>query len=525
MRTHKYLAHFIIEADTPLAVGSGERGFNVDRLIARDALGLPYIPGSSLAGVLRHNLDPTDRCEKVKKLFGYQRKEEGQGSRINFSSAHLIGEDGHTAVEGLQCIDLNSGYYNYFQKLPERDHVRINDRGAADAEGHGKFDEELVHKGTRFAFSIELSGEETDEQAWRNVLDIVHQPLFRIGAGTRKGFGKLKVISCRTKIFDLTNSNDLLDYLAIGNSLNENLTSWQQASTTVFKHPHWDLYQVKLSPDNFFLFGAGYGDKDVDNKPKTEQYFEWKSGKPKLREKDVLLIPATSVKGALSHRIAYHYNLLNKTYIGDMSEAPSSPPDLDISKIVASFKFPSLSVLEELSSDDLLWEQIQQQIERVSLENELTNSTVWQQWEDELDKFQASRKKTIYPIGENNPAVKALFGYALNNDIGGARGNVIFSDIYLDNDKYTEKIFSHVSIDRFTGGARDGMLFQQKVSGSDSFVLDIYIRKGVFEDITIKTAFENALNDLCNGNLQLGGSTTKGHGVFNGSFEILTDQP
>ncbi|MBK8880128.1 MAG: hypothetical protein IPN74_16835 [Haliscomenobacter sp.] len=215
------------KADTPFAIGSGEKGFTVDRLIARDALGLPYIPGSSLAGVLRHELDPKDDSEEVMKLFGFQAKETGQGSRINFSSAHLIGADGKMVIEGLQAIDLNSGYYSYFQKLPERDHVRMNDRGAADTKGHGKFDEELVHKGTRFAFSIEMSGDESDQQAWQHVLDLIHQPLFRLGAGTRKGFGKLKVISCKAQVFDLQTKNDLLTYLAHGNSLNENLVGWQ----------------------------------------------------------------------------------------------------------------------------------------------------------------------------------------------------------------------------------------------------------------------------------------------------------
>ncbi|MBK6948994.1 MAG: hypothetical protein IPH16_13920 [Haliscomenobacter sp.] len=106
----------------------------------------------------------------------------------------------------------------------------MNDRGAADTKGHGKFDEELVHKGTRFAFSIEMSGDESDQQAWQHVLDLIHQPLFRLGAGTRKGFGKLKVISCKTQVFDLQTKNDLLAYLAHGNSLNENLVGWQKSS-------------------------------------------------------------------------------------------------------------------------------------------------------------------------------------------------------------------------------------------------------------------------------------------------------
>jgi hypothetical protein len=76
-----------------------------------------------------------------------------------------------------------------------------------------------------------------------------------------------------------------------------------------------------------------------------------------------------------------------------------------------------------------------------------------------------------------------------------------------------------VAIDRFTGGARDGMLFQQKATSSDAFTLDIYVKKDALSDENVKTAFEGALNDLCNGDLQLGGGSTKGHGLFKGSLE------
>ncbi len=515
--THKYLAHFIIEADTPFAIGSGEKGFTVDRLIVRDAMGLPYIPGSSLAGVLRHELDPMDNSEEVKKLFGFQSKDDGQGSRINFSSAHLIGVDGKTVIEGIQNIDLSSGYYGYFQKLPERDHVRINDKGAVD--GHGKFDEELVHKGTRFVFNIELSGDATDQQAWQNVLSIIQHPLFRLGAGTRKGFGKLKVISCKTKVFNLENNNDLLAYLAHSNSLNEDLTGWQEIRPEVSLTNDWVHYKLNLTPENFFLFGAGYGDEDVDNKPKTERYFDWSSGKPVLASKDWLLIPATSVKGALSHKVAYHYNKLTNTFIGGTQQVPASPPSPDFAEIIASFTLPVELDTLDLSSDSPEWAQLQEKIESWTLEEALAKSDRWQRYENELEQFQVNYKSTEKPVGENNPAVKALFGYALESNESGARGNIILSDLYLEPKEEAEKVFSHVSIDRFTGGAREGMLFQQKATSSDPFSLDVYVKREAISDENVKKAFEKALQDLCTGNLQLGGGSTKGHGVFKGSLE------
>lgn len=517
--THKYLAHFIIEADTPFAIGSGEKGFTVDRLIVRDALGLPYIPGSSLAGVLRHELDPMDKSEEVKKLFGFQSKDDGQGSRINFSSAHLIGADGKTVIEGLQDIDLDSGYYSYFQKLPERDHVRINHKGAVD--GHGKFDEELVHKGARFAFNIELSGDASDQQAWQHVLSLIHYPLFRLGAGTRKGFGKLKVISCKTRVFDLEKNTDLLAYLAHANSLNENLTGWQEFRPETTLTDDWIHYKLKLTPENFFLFGAGYGDEDVDNKPKTERYFDWRSGIPVLAEKDWLLIPATSVKGALSHRVAYHYNVLTSQFIGGTQQAPTSPPAADLSTIITSLTPPVEVDALDFRSDSPEWEKIRKKIETWTMEDALAESNSWQHYENELEKYQIqiTEKPDDKPVGENNPAVKALFGYALDNDGSGARGNVVLSDLYLEPKKEAEKVFSHVAIDRFTGGARDGMLFQQKATSSDAFTLNIYVKKEALLDENVKKAFEEALNDLCEGYLQLGGGSAKGHGVFTGSLE------
>jgi len=514
--THKYLAHFIIEADVPFAIGSGERGFTVDQLIVRDALGLPYVPGSSLAGVLRHELDPMDELEEVKKLFGFQSKDDGQGSRINFSSAHLVGADGKTIVEGLQDVDLNSGYYGFFQKLPERDHVRINDKGAVD--GHGKFDEELVHKGTRFAFNIELSGDESDRQDWQHVLSLIHQPLFRLGAGTRKGFGKLKVISCKTRVFDLNNKSDLLAYLAHSNSLNESLTGWQEIRPEVALSDDWVHYKLNLTPENFFLFGAGYGDKDVDNKPKTERYFDWSSGKPVLAEKYWLLIPATSVKGALSHRVAYRYNLIAGNFIGGTQQAPTSPPAADISAIVASMTPPVDVDILNISSASPEWEQLRKKIDAWTLEEALSEADSWQHYENELEKYKTNYKSAEKPVGDN-PAVKALFGYALDSDGTRVRGNVILSDLYLEPKEDAEKVFSHVAIDRFTGGARDGMLFQQKAVSSDTFTLDIYVKKDALSDKNVRFAFEEALLDLCNGDLQLGGGSSKGHGIFKGSIE------
>ena len=81
--TIRYIARFVVEAATPLAVGSGNKGLTIDRLVIKDANGLPFIPGTSLAGVVRHELKraivlETEAEKKatltkdLKQLFGHQ---------------------------------------------------------------------------------------------------------------------------------------------------------------------------------------------------------------------------------------------------------------------------------------------------------------------------------------------------------------------------------------------------------------------------------------------------------------------
>src|SRR5699024_4344395 len=121
------------------------------------------------------------------------------------------------------------------------------------------------------------------------------------------------------------------------------------------------------------------------------------------------------------------------------------------------------------------------------------------------------------PVGENNKAVQELFGFSKNSEeeIDGLRGRVIIEDTYLPNEGGAEKVFSHTSIDRFTNGTIDGALFQEKVSFfQDVITIPIWVKEKAFENEQVKEAFLLSLEDLKNGRLSLGGSASKGHGVF-----------
>jgi CRISPR/Cas system CSM-associated protein Csm3 (group 7 of RAMP superfamily) len=71
-------------------------------------------------------------------------------------------------------------------------------------------------------------------------------------------------------------------------------------------------YKLNLESDSFFVFSEGFGDDKADNRPLEEEVMIYKDGKIDFEKQTI--IPATSIKGAISHRVAFHYNKLKQKY-------------------------------------------------------------------------------------------------------------------------------------------------------------------------------------------------------------------
>ena len=408
----RHIAHIVVEADTPLKVGSNASDFLQDSPIQRDFNGLPMILGTSIAGVLRKDFNK----EKVVDIFG-----EENGSKVVFSNALLCKN-----VKNEVCEELlleKSDFLKLFETLPIREYTAITDKGVAHA--HAKFDEEVLYKGTRFKFSVEVL---ENEESFEKILAFLLSSSFRIGGGSSKGFGKLKVLEIKKESFVLES------YENYSSSLNHTLqkphTSKESDSQTHTK------YTLKITPEDFFIFGSGFGDRDANATPVYEYAIDYEN--EKLSKKN-LLLPASSIKGALAHRTTFHYN---------------------------SLKGYSIEAKNGVSS------------------------------------------------------LEAIFGSAKDSENKkGSKGKILISDCFKEQREET-KTFDHVAIDRFTGGAIDGALFQEKtVAQQDEWEVEILLKKSVDGD-KLK-AFEKALIDITTGMLPLGGMTTKGHGVFVGN--ILRD--
>lgn len=410
----RYIAQIILEAETPLKIGCSNSDFMKDALIQKDWNGLPMILGTSIAGVLRKDFEGD-----VSEVFG-----DENGSKVIFSNALLLDEN-LRVNEGL--LLHKSKFLTLFENLPQREHTAITHKGVA--KEHGKFDEEVLYKGSRFKFSMEMLD---DKKAFNELLVLLQSPSFRLGGGSTKGFGKFKILSIESITIDT------IDQLATySNSLNaQNQSSRVDLSTTNKARKHI-TYTLKIKPDDFFMFGSGFGDEDADQTPVVEQVIDYEK---KGLSHNHIFIPASSLKGAIAHRTAYHYNLQNNLFVGN-----------EEAKLVVS----------------------------------------------------------------------ELFGEAKNSkkEISGSKGHVLFSDVYKFDQK-ERKVFDHVALDRFTGGALDGALFQEKtVAQRDEWNIEILVEKSV-ESLFIN-AFESSLDDICTGMLALGGATTKGHGIFTGT--VLKD--
>ena len=300
---YRHIARIVVEAATPIAVGSGASDVVTDSPVVKDINGLPYIPGTSLAGVLRHALE-LGRRENETNFFGYHDKDGGRGSRIIFTDAVMIGKDG-LAVDGMRQIDSSDDFYGWYQELPVRNHVRINEHGVND--GNGKFDNEVVYMGTRFVFEIELLSDQENDSWFDKTLAMLYRNTMRIGGGTCCGYGKMKVVSCLRADLNLTGASDLTDYIKKPSCLSEEWTAFAewQPSVADICDDGWITYTLRLKPQDFFLFGSGFGDDDADNTPAVERVVEWRDGKPCFSQQRTL-VPASSVKGALAHRTAYN---------------------------------------------------------------------------------------------------------------------------------------------------------------------------------------------------------------------------
>ena len=330
------LARVTIELEGPLAIGSGASGDLEDRPCVVDCNGLPTIPGSSIAGVLRADIAARFDQAVERQAFGFQDRATGASSRVEVSWAQVhdsrdrpVAPRLAAAVDDPLLVELTVPVV--------RDHVRIDGFGAA--ADRGKFDVSLVPRGARFTFELVLhpgAGITLDD-----LLVPLHRRELRFGGGTRNGQGAVRLVSARIRSFDLTEAPGREAFGVLPRALGEPepdgvLQPWlaptaegQQAAGRL------DL-ELSLTPEDFLLVGRGEArlvdddDKVADLAPVRERRVEWRGGVGAMSAEAACLIPGTALKGALRHRVGFHAFRLRREFAGVavIADAEPSPPEV-----------------------------------------------------------------------------------------------------------------------------------------------------------------------------------------------------
>lgn len=444
----RYLARVTIQFDTPFIIGGAQDDLLYDSVFVTDANGLPALPGSSLAGILRHAWADAG-YGNGDDIFGFQKKDQGHGSRLSISWGCIHNQEDRP-VEGIiadRTILAKDPVLSESLVTTARDHVRINHKGTAAKSG--KFDERSVSAGHRFTFELLLVGDTTDAADWQRLLALLRSDAIRIGGKTRRGYGQFSVVTLKSATFDISTREGFDTFVAHPAALSTPC----RLPDILTEQP--DLYStavmatLTLAPEAFWMIGGGF-DADVDMAPLTANRIVWNGGKGSV-DYNRAILTGSAIKGAISHRVAFHYNRLKGAFAGEVQPKEHT--------------------------------------------------------------------------GTENKAVANLFG-SEKNDKAGQRGRVIISDLFIDNPG-PQKIINHVSIDRFTGGARtlEGALFDEKpYYGGNEFCLKIAVTDAdAINDQPVRKAFEATLEDLVSGRLALGAGAGRGNGYFKG--RIIWNEP
>jgi CRISPR/Cas system CSM-associated protein Csm3 (group 7 of RAMP superfamily) len=552
-------------AETALHVGGSEEALKTDLPLAVDGRGRFYIPGTSLAGAIRAWLDrafaaehddrkeigwgpthgfwghgpPRNKTEEEKNEEPAQSREERAKRKVRDGIASRMVV--HDAVAAGKVTD------------EIRDHVGIDRHRGAAASGI-KYDRQIVPKGTRFDFrmDIDLANYETaapDQQgltAFKRSLEDdrkkaaamvvgLSKGLIRFGAAKTRGLGKLAIEKVAARSFATDRPKGILDLVrsragkgdgqanAGGINLDEFL---KQGETKIILPPllritiDWKPVgpvMVKSSADGLGVdmlpLVSGVGDRN-------------KRGEAQLAQ----VLPGSSIKGALrahAERIGLTVGLPEKP---GGAAAPKECPPIFLDQIArvdvvkTLFGIPGQKQQKNRNKDEhegvdtkgrglgaVFIDDCFARERRITAEKwrELTSAAKT----NDGDMGLVLRALKDMGWEGDDPAAHV----AIDRWTGGAAPNLLFSGLEPRKVDW-EPIVIEVALDRLTAGAgesRDGKRNPEEQRAAD-------LRADAAVALLILT-----LRDLASGRVPLGFGGNRGYGaieVTKIAFEIEGDQ-
>lgn len=284
--------------EEPLAVGSGEdEQTNNDIICGVD--GEAFIPGTSLAGVLRAGLDD----ERAQDLFGMARGhklKEGEAADEVLKQSRIFVYDAALSASAKESLKV-------------RDGVRLNQNKTV-AESN-KFNFQIIEKGARVILRFEIVQRENtipngnltiaQDQDWHTISNLLAQfntGKLRVGAKTRKGLGKIKIEQIYEKRFALNNKQDYVEWLDWNWHIEDAFKETKLIPLSVAAEHEWPknylIARIRL-PGTLLVRAEQGGSDEIDGEPVIKQLMGInEAGNP------TAIIPGSSWAGAVRGRIA-----------------------------------------------------------------------------------------------------------------------------------------------------------------------------------------------------------------------------
>jgi CRISPR/Cas system CSM-associated protein Csm3 (group 7 of RAMP superfamily) len=302
----RYILRGKLRLESPLLIGCGMKN-GTDCPVLRDAEGIPYIPGTSLKGVLRHyfkcQFESDFASEDAEKFWGSERKKEAEGSPRSFQSSFFVSD--------LQPLGK--------PRIMVRDGIAIDGRRGV-VKDRKKFDYEVIEPDIEFEFQAEVVlrkafGRDTVIKMIALIMDSLKNGEVRIGAMTTKGFGRCRLLDAECLEYDFHNKEDVLNWLARETEHARRLEMQLFKTSNVSR----DLFlEVVLAIKNSLLI------KSYSGKPQDPDAVH-------ITSNGRAILPGTSIKGALRARSERIVNTLGgsadslKNLFGWASEDNEAP--------------------------------------------------------------------------------------------------------------------------------------------------------------------------------------------------------
>ncbi|WP_372426168.1 RAMP superfamily CRISPR-associated protein [Salinarimonas chemoclinalis] len=483
MTRHRWLARVDLEAASPLSIGNGEASVHTDVSLVRDAFGLPTLPGSALAGVLRRIVLRAEGETTAGRLFGRARGAAGDGREAStvtpswgaIHDCRGVPVDGPVERVDAAALARDPILGPALETAPmRRDHVRLDHRGVA--ADRAKFDRAALPRGHRFTMDVAILLAGPDDDADAIVRAALRDPWLAIGGGARRGYGRLRCVRLSELRLDLARADDRATFAAWPGRLDAPLP--EAVITTDFENRDEGGVAIALTPFDFWRIGGGKAparatgaDKPPHLFPLTERAVVWdqagRSGR--IEETPRFVVPATAIKGALRHRTVFHYHLIKHREALAGGAATSDH--------VVMREAPTLAQMRPQAVDALFG------------------------YVHEPDEREAKDRGGEDPVA--------------------AIGRVLIDDVVIADDDIATGVLWHNGIDRFTGGVLPGILYGEELAWRGKLPVRLRLDDARDVDAAARRAFVEALRDLVEGRLALGAGANKGHGFMTGEASHL----